>query len=220
MQSAEVLHLAELLCSRLCHDLTSPIGAVKSGLELIAEFGDEPDGQAMTLIGDSAESAAAKLRFFRIAFGLAGATQSELSLEDAAEMAAPVVNSRRVRLDWPTRPDGSGRQPVSDGLKALLNVVLLAVEALPRGGEVQVRLAPAAGKLDATVRAAAPDARLMDEMRAAVRGEVPIRDLTARTVQGYFTWLVVDRLGSDLIIEDERGVGILFRIEIPLQPAT
>lgn len=218
MQSAEALYLVELLCSRLCHDLTSPIGAVKSGLELIAEFGDEPDGQAMTLIGDSVEGAAAKLRFFRVAFGLAGATQSELSLDDAAEMAAPVVTNRRVRLDWPKEREGSGRRPVAGGVKALLNVILLAAEALPRGGEVQVRLAPAPGKLDATVLAAASDARLVDEMRIAVRGEVRIQELTVRTVQGYFTWLVINRLGSDLTIEDESGVGISFGVEIPVFP--
>ncbi len=63
----------ELLCSRLCHDLISPVSAINNGFELIAEFGDEMRGEAMSLMGDSAREAARRLKFFRIAFGAAGA---------------------------------------------------------------------------------------------------------------------------------------------------
>jgi histidine phosphotransferase ChpT len=64
--------LMELMASRLCHDLASPVGAVMSGLELMQEFEDETADDALRLMGDSARIAARRLAFYRLAFGFAG----------------------------------------------------------------------------------------------------------------------------------------------------
>ena len=77
MDASEALRIAELLASRLCHDLVSPVGAVGSGIELLREFGEDPGGDAMTLVEQSARLATERLQFFRIAFGQAGAGRLE-----------------------------------------------------------------------------------------------------------------------------------------------
>ena len=180
MDRTEALHLAELLSSRLCHDLVGPVGAVRSGVELISEFGGDPDPEAMELIATSANSSAARLQFFRLAYGLAGA-RADVPLTEAARMAGEVIGSRRTRLDWPAEHTNDALAPAAGGIKVLLNVVLLASEALPRGGTVQVRLAAVGGRMRFRVTASANDARLDEDARAAMSGEVPVAELSART---------------------------------------
>ena len=109
MESMISARVVELLCSRLCHDLISPVGAVKSGLELLAEFDDDPGGETMALINNSAESASRKLRFFRVAFGVAGTTRADLSLAEGKLLAGAMVESARTTLVWPGSEDGDRR---------------------------------------------------------------------------------------------------------------
>jgi len=89
MEPTIELRVAELLASRLCHDLISPVGAVNSGIELMTEFGDDPDGESMALITSSARTASDKLLFFRIAYGNAG-SGTNVPLADGQNLIAPV----------------------------------------------------------------------------------------------------------------------------------
>ena len=67
------MDLAALLCSRVCHDVISPVGAIVNGLEVL-EDEDDPSMRdvALELIKKSARSASARLQFCRLAFGAAG----------------------------------------------------------------------------------------------------------------------------------------------------
>ncbi len=215
--------VVELLCSRLCHDLISPVGAVKSGLELLAEFDDDPGGEAMALITSSAESASLKLRFFRVAFGLAGATQADLSLTEAKLLADAMVGSARTTLVWPGAADTSaadtsaadGGAPAPGVVKLALNLILLAADMLPRGGTITARLAAAAADGSSiTIDADAVDARITDETRASISGQVADEDLTPRTIQGYFTWVLLQRCGATLDLGERPGEGISLRTTI------
>ena len=85
------LHVAELLASRLCHDMVSPVGAVKTGVELFAEYGDDAEGETMALITQSALQASEKLQFFRLAYGSAGNTASGVSVADALALISRCV---------------------------------------------------------------------------------------------------------------------------------
>lgn len=195
--------IAEMLCSRLCHDLVSPVGAIKSGLEFIAEFGGEPDDEAMGLINNSAEQAVAKLKFFRVAYGLVGAAQAVMPLSAAAEVATIVVGGGRTALDWPTsqRPE----RPVlrAESLKLLLNMILLGAEALPRGGSLRVRLTSEGRGMEARIVAAGEGAGLKADLADAFQRTSGVEDLTVRTVQGYYTALLGRRLGTPVRIEHE-----------------
>ena len=199
METAIDVRVADMLCSRLCHDLISPVGAIKSGFELITEFGGDPDEEAMSLIGGSAEQAAAKLQFFRVAYGLAGSGASAMTLAAAAAAARVLIGGGRTTLDWQTggEPEAIG----SEALKLLLNMILLGAEALPKGGTLRVSLIAEDAAVSAEVVADGEAAGLKPELIAAFEGSSAVDALTPRTVQGFYTSLLGRRMGTQVILK-------------------
>lgn len=211
------LRIAELLASRLCHDLVSPIGAVNNGMELLEE---DPDadmlGDAVRLSSGSARQALAVVQFYRLAYGRAG-QRLDVPAAELRRLSADFLAPHKTSLVWhaadlDSAPAGSG--------KLLLNMLALAMEALPRGGE----LTAGAETGDATrlsVGAAGRDAGLRAESRQALGDDVAVDDLTARTVQGHFTRLLARRLGGELTVGDPEpgaspdGSRVLFEVAIP-----
>ena len=192
------VRVAELLASRLCHDLVGPIGAVGNGLELLSddEFGMAED--AMQLTTNSARQASNILQFFRLAYGMAGARVGP-DYTPLRDLAAALLQTSRTKLDWPTLEAPQG---APDGIaKLILNMIALGHEALPRGGDLKVAIAPGSGGIDCVVTASGQDAHLRPEALAGLQDEVDLDELTARGVHGYFTRLMAKRLGSDLEIE-------------------
>lgn len=139
MTSFDDLHLAELLCARLCHDLSGPVGAASAGAELFEDLGGGAlDAETLGLVAASAAGAAARLKFFRAAFGPAAATPQAApavrELIEAYLRTAVSAASPGLELSW--RIEGSH---LSGGkARLLLNLVLLAKDALPRGGLITV----------------------------------------------------------------------------------
>jgi len=128
--------LASLLCSRLCHDLMSPVGALNNGIELLADE-DDPDmrEKCLELLADSARASANKLKFFRLAFGAAGGFGDEIDTGEAHAALEGVFGAeRRIELGWMV----SGGKLPKGAVKLLLNVALLAGDALVRGGRLDV----------------------------------------------------------------------------------
>lgn len=187
------VRVAELLCSRLCHDLVSPIGAINNGIELIEDDGGMAD-QAMALIAQSGRRAADRLRCFRLAYGSAGG-QSTIGIEEGREVAAAWLAGGKVTLDWPAPPRvGLGLLPPGT-VKLLLNLVILAEEMLVHGGRIAVALTPPAQPKAATVTADGRGAVLGAAAAAALAGTVAPQDLTARTVHAYATGLFARAYG-------------------------
>lgn len=206
------LRVAELLASRLCHDLVGPIGAVSNGLELIEEEGLDLTDDALQLAGKSAGQAANILQIYRLAYGMAGARIGG-DLSDLESLATGYLDSSRVSLDWRI-PAEAAQGP--DGLgKLLLNIVLLAEEALPRGGTLAVELATGSGGLEVGVTASGPGARIREEAALGLSDDVTVEELTPRNVQGYFTRLLVRRLGSNLRIDQPGSDSLRFSATIP-----
>ena len=155
---ASGLRIAGLLASRICHDLVGPLGAVSNGLELIAE-GDAMAKEALALAQRSAKRASGRLQFFRYAFGAAGG-EPDFGAAEARPVALSLLSSGEIAIDWPESkavdlPVGVGR--------LLLNLTLLAVECLPRGGSIRVVLGPNRVGIDAT----GPQARVSGDTKAA-----------------------------------------------------
>lgn len=189
------LRVLELLTSRLCHDLISPIGAVSNGLELLEDEESGMADDALQLSIKSARRAADLLQAFRVAIGAAG-TQASVRLADARTLAAGVMEGGKVRLDWPSDQDGI---PAPLGLaKLVLNLVMLAGECLPRGGSVSVAVSAAGGGAEAQITANGQGARLSPELLAAFGADAVIADLTPRTVLGYFSARLAEALGGRL----------------------
>jgi histidine phosphotransferase ChpT len=180
------LDLAALLCSRVCHDVISPVGAIANGLEVLEDEDDESMRKmAMELVRRSARQAAAKLQFCRIAFGAAGSVGALVDLGEAGDIARAFMSEEKVKLDWraprETRPKGE--------VKLLLNMMLLGITAIPRGGTVTVALDN--GVL--SVQATGEGAKVPEKVAQLLAGQFDLAELDARLVQPYYT----QRLGAD-----------------------
>jgi histidine phosphotransferase ChpT len=129
------LDLAALLCSRVCHDLISPVGAIVNGLEVLDEDKDEETKTfALDLIKKSAHQASAKLQFCRLAFGAAGSAGAQIDLGDAEKVARGLLGDDKTSIVWNLPRE---LQP-KNRVKLLLNMLLIAVGTIPRGGTLTV----------------------------------------------------------------------------------
>lgn len=189
------LQVAELLASRLCHDLVGPIGAVSNGIELLADGDTDMADDALQLSSRSAGQANVLLQFYRMAYGMAGNRQGG-DLAPMRELAQQFFSHQKSSLEWAESPAPPGL-PESAG-KLILNMLVLAAESLPRGGTVGVLLSKDGEASEIAVVAVGADAGLRDEMRSGLKEDVSVEDLTPRSVHGYFTRLLARRMGGSL----------------------
>src|SRR6187431_2563897 len=129
--SLSSLDLAALLCSRVCHDLISPAGAIVNGLEVLEESNDEETKTfALDLIKKSARVASARLQFCRIAFGAAGSAGAQIDVGDAGSVAKGFIEDDKVKLAWNLPRIMLPKNRV----KLALNLLVIGIQAIPRGG--------------------------------------------------------------------------------------
>ncbi len=189
------LRVAELMASRLCHDVVGPIGAVNNGMELLAEGGSEMMDDALELANHSAQQASDLLQFYRMAYGMAGNRQGG-DLRPMRDLAMQYFRHEKADLEWAADALPGGL-PESGG-KLILNMLILAGEALPRGGTVAMQFAEQDGGTEIAAIAVGADAGLRDETMAGLNENVAMEELTPRGVQGYFTRLLAVRAGGRL----------------------
>ncbi len=192
------LRLAELLASRLCHDVVGPIGAVNNGMELLNDGELDMADDALRLASQSAQQAADLLQYYRMAYGLAGHRQGG-DLKPMRDLATRFFAHHKADLDWSAGAMPAGL-PDSAG-KLLLNMLLLAGEALPRGGTVGVLFAEDNGVHEVAVVAVGADAGLREETQAGLADDVPAAELTPRSVQPYFTKRLARAMDGRLEVE-------------------
>jgi histidine phosphotransferase ChpT len=197
-QALSDLDLAALLCSRVCHDVISPVGAIANGLEVLEDEDDEEMRRvAMDLVRRSARQASAKLQFCRIAFGAAGSAGALLDLGEAADTAKAFVGDEKIKLDWQAPRVTLPKAEV----KLLLNMMLIGMAAVPRGGLVSVALENGTP----LVRASGDTARIPEKMAQLLGGDFDAAELDARLVQPYYTQRLAQQSGFELKFETERS---------------
>jgi histidine phosphotransferase ChpT len=212
MDLANELRVAELLASRLCHDVVGPIGAVNNGMELLNDGDLDMADDALKLATQSAQQAADLLQYYRMAYGMAGHRQGG-DLKPMHDLAVRLFAHHKASLDWSATVMPSGL-PESAG-KLILNMLLLAGEALPRGGTVGVLFAEDDGVHEISVVAVGADAGLREETRAGLADDVPVAELTPRSVQPYFTRQLASDMNGQLVV-DAAGPGHLrFTAKLP-----
>ncbi len=196
------VEFAALLVSRVCHDLVSPVGAVVNGLEVLEDERDAAmRADALKLVVSSAEQATARLQFARIAFGAAGSVGAELDLTEVGRMVGGLLRGGKVTLDWQAAPLNWPK----DWAKLLMNATLLAADSLPRGGNVRVETSSDPAAPSFTVRAAGQNARVLDEVERAVRGE-PVAPIDGRSIQPFLTHKLARSLNAGLTLASREGV--------------
>ena len=195
------IEFAALLVSRVCHDLVSPVGAVVNGLEVLEDERDAAmRADALKLVITSAEQAAARLQFARIAFGAAGSAGAELDLTEVGRIVGGLMQGGKVSVEWKAAQVNWPK----DWAKLLMNATLLAADALPRGGEVKVETSSDPATPAFTVRAAGQNARVLDEVEKAVRGE-PVSPMDGRSIQPFLTHKLARSLNAGLSVTSSEG---------------
>jgi histidine phosphotransferase ChpT len=181
------LDLAALLCSRVCHDLISPVGAIVNGLEVLEEDKDEETKTfALDLIKKSAGQASAKLQFCRLAFGAAGSAGAQIELGDAEKAARGLIEDGKTTIVW-----NLPRELVAKNrAKLLLNMLMVAVGAIPRGGTLTVDPAGSGYR----VAAAGLNARLTAATADLLAGS-PAQAVDAHAIQPLYTGILARDCG-------------------------
>lgn len=199
------VRMAEHLCTRLCHDLTGPIGAVNNGAEFLAEQGFEMQPEALELIATSARDAVNRLQFYRQAYGKLN-EHGEASLQEKKQITEAYFTGSKIALDWPEEHTDAAGVPVSQKMSRLiLNMIIIASRTLIRGGVVSVRLASdESGKRTATVRAAGDTVKDDTEASQILRGDRTAQ-LSPRTVQAYLTRGLAEEMAVELSVAAEEG---------------
>ena len=190
--SIEALDLAALLCSRVCHDLISPVGAIVNGLEVLAEEKDEETKTfALDLIKKSANTASAKLQYCRIAFGAAGSAGSQIDTGDAESISRGFLEDEKTKLAW--------NLPrvflVKNRVKLLLNMLLIAGQAIPRGGQLIVDPIGSGEGMGFKITAAGTNAKVMPTVPPLLAGEAPAEGLDAHRIQPFYASLLAKACG-------------------------
>jgi len=200
--SAFDLKLAEMLASRLCHDLVNPIGAVANGVELLSEFCDTMQKDALDLVSSSADRAMKRVAFFRVAYGFAGHDEGQ-SVQEARSLAAGFLAGSKVELDWPAMPEDAAVGLPRSGLKLLLAVISLAAESLPRGGKLTVAVdAPGGARVVANGIGARVEFTAEGMLTTLMGGREPEpASLEAKNVGAAYVGRLAREIGAKLAVE-------------------
>ena len=192
----EDLRMTQLLCSRLCHDLVGPVGAINNGVELIEDAPDMLE-DSLSLLNNSAKQASRRLAFYRAAFGFGAAAGA---LKDVRAISLDFVADGNVTLNWPD--DSVVVTLPKNAVKLLMNLILLGVGSLIRGGDLNVQIAEQGGKSSMSIKAIGKGAMLKEDLRAALSPDFSIADLTAHTVHAQFATQLAGSVGGEIGVQD------------------
>ncbi|HYD19070.1 MAG TPA: histidine phosphotransferase family protein [Patescibacteria group bacterium] len=174
----------ELIASRICHDLVSPVGAVSNGVELLQELGEDAGEEAMKLIADSALQASIRLKAFRLSYGAAG-TDKNVGFKDIRDVFTDLLTSGRVQAEF--EPDLAVKfsMPPRGFFKVLLNLLILAEEC--NHGEGKIAVSAIEGNKGIRILVTGKNPGFREGAEAALRGETAADDLDPRSVHAYVT---------------------------------
>ncbi|MDX2157907.1 MAG: histidine phosphotransferase family protein [Hyphomicrobiaceae bacterium] len=188
------LELAALISSKICHDVINPVGAIYNGLEILnEEDDDEAKSYALDVIRNVTEQASARLQFARFAFGAAGSAGSVIDLSTAEQISRGFVGTTKHKLAWKGPPGHLGK----DRAKLLLNLVASAMNALPRGGDIEVEIKGPLENATFSVRCRGTGARPPNHLMDFLAGP-PKQPLDTQTIQAYYTARLAGSAGMRL----------------------
>ena len=202
----EALDLAALLCSRVCHDLISPTGAIVNGIEVLEEDGDpETKSFALDLIKKSARTASARLQFCRLAFGAAGSAGAQINLGDAENMARGFIEDDKYELVWnlPRMLLPKNR------VKLILNMLVMATQTIPRGGTLTIDPIGEGESLGFRISATGLNARIPPAFPVLLAGNSENGGVDAHAIQPFYTGLLARSCGLSVALSAEGDAIVL-----------
>ncbi|MGE4351023.1 MAG: histidine phosphotransferase family protein [Bdellovibrionales bacterium] len=180
------LRVLELLSSKICHDLISPVSAINNGVELIEDIGGSVVDEAMKLIGDSAAQSSRRLRVFRVAYGRAG-SEANLPLRDMCQVAQQYFTAGKIKLNWDESLEIPGLAERRGALKTLINLMIMSDEVLAYGGTITLKRLDDETQTGCRIEIEGKGAQLSSPFQEALYARTEIDDLTPRTIQPYIT---------------------------------
>ena len=185
--------LAALLCARLCHDLVSPVSALGAALSVLDdETSADMHDDAMALVRESSRQAQAKLEFARLAYGAGGSAPATLDTRELRRLTEAMFAPSKPEIVWKVETPGLEKAPS----RLLLNLCVLGVESVPRGGTVTIEATETAGVTRIRIVAEGPRARLNDAAVLALEGQPPEGGYDGRSIQPYFAGLIARNAGG------------------------
>lgn len=205
--------ILELLASRICHDLISPVGAVHNGVEFLEEMGADNGAEAIGLIAHSAQMAAARLQAFRLAYG-AGGRDPSIKPEDVHKTFGDLVRAdSKITQDWdPHGPLGYGEDRPAAYCKMLMGALMLAQECLPKGGTITVQPGNGAETL---VIASGNDALVRDQVDDALARTIAPENLDPRLVHPFALSVLAHNYGYEIVIAEKASNKVVYALRFP-----
>jgi histidine phosphotransferase ChpT len=207
--------LASLLCSRLCHDLMSPVGALNNGIELLADEQDpEMREKCLELLNESARATANKLKFFRLAFGAGGGFGEEIDTVEAEQVLEGVFSAeKRIELGWMV----AAEKLPKDAVKLLLNLALLAGDALVRGGRLDVGAESRDGEVEMVIRGEGPRILLDPVLRETLVNGSAGPTIEPRAAGAWLAHQLAAEAGGTIQLSDPSSEALLIGAVVPRQ---
>jgi histidine phosphotransferase ChpT len=194
------LDLAALMCSRVCHDVISPVGAIVNGLEVMDIEKDAAMREdALRLVRESAARASSRLQFARLAFGAGGSAGANIDLGAAHAVARTYFEDEKAELIW----EAPRVLLPKNKVKLLLNLLLLAGPAIPRGGTIKVVVEGGEAANTMIITATGPNARIPPHVNELLAGHSPTGSVDAHAIQPFYTGLMAKAAGMQIAVAIE-----------------
>lgn len=207
MNDRESIDLAAMLCSRLCHDMLSPVGALSNGLELLAmETDPQMRASVVELLEQSAQISTNKLKFFRLAFGAAGGFGDRVDVEEPkALIEALAADKPNIAIQWALADRNLGKPAV----KVLLNFAQIGIDALVRGGTLDIGAERRDGACEIVVRAAGPKIAFDETIGFALDSTLAPAELSSRTAAAHMIAVLARDAGGGIQYHRSEGALVL-----------
>ena len=195
------IEIVEILASRICHDLISPVGAINNGVEFMKDMGEDAGDDAIDLIEYSAKQAAARLQIFRLAYG-AGGRDADIKAENVYSAFDKLLSAdRKIKQNWNPLSEEFTSDIPEGWCKILTNAMMMAVECLPRGGEISIKKNEAI----TIITAKGENAAIRDYTEEALENLLPVSDINPRLVHPYISGLLAKEYGYEIDIKENGG---------------
>lgn len=208
MIDANAVRLIELISSKLCHDIISPVGAISNGVEILEELGPDAGEDVTSLIAFSATQASSKLKALRMAYGLGGADES-IRIEDVHKTFEDLIaGEARLTQSWDPFAD-LGLEPRRGHAKILLCALIFASEGMPKGGVISVDSDLEGSTI---VKGLGENAHFREQYIPALNNEIAIDDLDPKLVHAYTTGVLCKNYGFQITIDESQANALFLKI--------
>ena len=206
--------LGALLCARICHDLISPVGALATAVEILDDQSNsEMHEDALDLVRNSSRQAGAKLRYLRLALGAGGSAPGIIGIEELKTLTTDMYGEGKANIEWAAALTGLEK----NAARSLLNLIMLAVQAIPRGGNLVISVNETPELSQLSLAATGPKARLDAAIAATLAGKAPQDGFDGRTIQPFYTGLIIREL-KGTVSADIEGETVTIQASLPKAP--